>query len=212
MAELGDFVFGGEVAITRQILPAIEGKQGVARLELEVFRVRQAQPVHTFGEKVEPPDRKGEEAAGSDPPGEVLEPAFPGRPSRQVMEHSKKRHQVEGLERQLRRQLFESQLEKGAGGGGQSLPGRVEQGRAAVDAHEVPRQKPVALEETGETPVAAADVEAGPQRGSGFQLGQEAVPALPGPAAGRRKTAGPFLVEAPIEIQKLVPGRFVHEL
>lgn len=211
-AEIGDFSLSGEVAITRQVLAAIEGKQGISVLETEFGKYGQAQFFEAVWKEVEPPDRQGQQAAGRHPPRQVFEPRLARPAPRQVVEHPKKCDQVERLMGQLRRQSVESELEEGTGRRGQGGARHVEQGRTAVKTQVVPRQQPLAFEETGETTVAATDVEA---TFPGFlvdQGRQEFLPPCPRMGAGGRKTVGSFVVKTPIEIQQRLPGRFVHGL
>lgn len=147
------------MAIPRQVPAAVERKQGIAFLETERAVRGQPQFFEALGEKVEPPDRKGQEAAGSHPPCQVFQPGLACRASGQVVEHTKKGDQVEGLMGQLQRQSVEAEFEEGTRRRGQGNPRCLEQGGAPVETQVVPRQQLFFFEKTGEATVAAADVE-----------------------------------------------------
>lgn len=212
VAKVGDFLFSREMAIPRQVPAAVERKQGVPCLEAERAVRGQPQFFEALGEKVEAPDRKGQEAARGHPPSQVFQPRLARRASRQVVEHTKKGDQVEGLMGQLRRQSVEAKLEEGTRRRGQGNPRYLEQGGAPVKTQEVPRQQPFFFEKTGEATVAAADVET---TLPGFLVRkdrQQRLPSRPRMGASGRKTVGSLVVKTPIEIQQLLPGRFVHGL
>ncbi len=212
-----------------------EAQEGIARLErLGVDRDpgpgscgcdRPLDPFALLARIVlELPDGEGEQAPAREACGGGAEQGETPIGAGDMVEDAHQDHELEGaggeaVARGARgEEIVQDELGGSGGcGGGELAPGGGEQGRVGVDAGVLEGEARLG-EEAGETRVPAADVEhraerapAGGVQQIGGEHGQQPLPARPGArAAVAIEGVRMRLVEGPIDLEKLLPGRAVH--